>query len=194
MADVLPYARSRIDQLERHLEPGEVLLWHGRPDPRRWVRRRLWGWTGVFTLGAASMLTYVEKPTFLGRLCAAGCVLLLHLLVALPLLAYCERRTARRTKYLVTNRRVVFIQPGLWRERVGAMELGRITDVQRREHEDGFGEVTFGLAGRPRRGRARWLRRRFGFHGIPDAQHVEGLLRRLAAEVQQAQTVEAPAP
>ena len=142
---------SLHDDVRPALEPGEGLLWTGRPDPRRTARAKI----GQALLGAVFILSFflvylsglpadlepyfdADSVPFSLRqaILFAGSLLTLYG-VLLPVFAY---RTAQRTVYAVTDRRVL----SLTRGRPAKMVRYEDMQVPRLElSPDGSGDIQF---------------------------------------------------
>lgn len=179
-------ADALAGELERDLEPGERVLWAGRPDPGRAAIRGVM----VAAVGAVT-LVFVLLVTFNWGLwggawqvsSTGGAVLFTALFVLVPLARGLRMllrpvllvREARRTLYALTDRRALVVTVGRERRAVsyGAADLGTVRCV---EHPDGRGDLLFGdradvdpdlgVRSAP-----------VGFFGIPGVRGVERLLR-----------------
>lgn len=82
-------------------------------------------------------------------------------------------RRARRTVYLVTDRRIVIIEGGPRGARIRALEPAQIARLERRQRPDGSGDLlVFCLGQTPDR-------TQLGFYGVPDIRRVEELVLAL---------------
>jgi hypothetical protein len=100
---------------------------------------------------------------------------------------YWAFRRAKRTAYILTDRRAVVLSVG-WRSKVSvrAFEAEGLTDLQRTERADGSGDLVFATdvtAGS--RGRTRSTE--VGFIAVRDVKEVEGRVRRLVQQAHHAQ-------
>lgn len=197
-------AQYDLDQVRPHLEPGERVLWIGRPDPRRaaWYEmRRAGGLLALFGVPAFAsiigVLVLLGYAHFLMRLwlfwgaiaCNAGL-----LIAALPLLWVLLRWNAKQFLYVVTSHAFLYIRPFLAplpgkEYLVRRFSLQEAYDLEVMPHGDGFGTLVFLGVWLPT------LPRRFPFHpafrGIPNVEHVLAIAREAA---QQAGFVEQPRP
>jgi hypothetical protein len=105
------------DEVKQALEPGEDVLWTGRPEPFRFIRTKI----PQMLIGAVFLLifflvyrsslsapgTFANAPSWSFALrpaiLASGSLLVLYSIL-LPVLAY---RKARRTVYVATDRRII---------------------------------------------------------------------------------------
>lgn len=96
-----------MDPIDSLLEPGETLMWHGRPDKDRLVRKQ-YGW--CFFAGAFLGLSLIWAWASLQRGTTVSFFVAL-LFVAIGLFVVIaktrEIMAARKTRYLVTDRRAV---------------------------------------------------------------------------------------
>jgi hypothetical protein len=171
------------------LEPGEVILWEGRPRPGRFVVRALptalFGlpWT-VFSLvwTVLASIPLLSGEAFHSGLAAAICfplfgvpfVLIGFALLGAPLW---EAARARRTRYLVTDRRVVLLELGRSVRSLRAAELG---SLEWRPRADGSGDLVLTReVDRDSDGDAHT--QEVGLWGIEDVKAVHDLVRTLAS-------------
>jgi hypothetical protein len=140
------------EDLARVLEPGEVILWQGRPRPGRLARKALpsvlFGlpWTAFALLWTALASTPLlsERQAGLslgGSLCfplfGLPFVLVGFSLLGAPLW---EARRARRTRYLVTDRRVVLLELGQT-DSARSLLPAELGGLELRPHRDGSGDL-----------------------------------------------------
>jgi hypothetical protein len=152
------------------LEPGEKLLWHGKPDVRIYCERKaslgFRAGIGVLVLAVASAAFQYFQP----RLIATVLFVVAAVLLYFPLRL---RRIALRIEYGLTDRRAIIEVPGLLlRNRVSVplSEVKRI-DVQNANPAD----LLFRDYSTESENGTHFLRD--GFYAIPDAFKVEQLLR-----------------
>lgn len=167
-----------MDRIEALLEPGERLLWHGRPDTNRLVRRQ-YGW--CFIAGAFFALSLIwawaswQRGTvvsiFVGLLFAAGGL-------AVVIGKAREIIAARTTRYFVTDRRAVVVsgRPARITESFGASEIGVI---EIRPVKDEFNDVLFNREPRLR-GYRGVTTEGTGFYGLVDPARARRALETLA--------------
>jgi hypothetical protein len=162
---------------QAQLEPGERLLWYGKPDPKRQLvgafAIMLFGipWTAfaVFWTAAASGLIWGEER--IGWLSLFGLFGVPFVLVGLGMLTspYWMYRQAQGTVYMLTNRRAAIIS-GLRSRKIQSFAGPDIDLIERTERANGKGDVMFAtVAGNK-------SPQRIGFLGIADARRVERLL------------------
>lgn len=167
-----------MDRIEALLEPGERLLWHGRPDTNRLVRRQ-YGWcffAGAF-FGLSLIWSYASwqrgtvVSVFVGLLIAAGGL-------AVVFAKGREIYYARTTRYFVSDRRAAIATGPRPRvsESYGANEIGA---VEIRPVDDDLSDIVF--AREPRlRGYRGVTTEGTGFYGVADAERAKRALETLA--------------
>jgi hypothetical protein len=160
-------------KVEPDLEPGERVLWTGRPDAQRVARRAL----PILLLGVtwALIALFSWQPwSHPLRLVPAVFVWLGARICCTPFTLY---RTALQTSYVITDRRVLILTEGKRRklELYGAVDL---CETDRQEQADGSGDLLFARRqekdsdGVPRTVDVKFV-------GIPQVRAVEHLLRQL---------------
>jgi len=175
--------------VEAELQSGERITWMEQPIPGRMARMTLpivlFGipWTGfaLFWTGAAAWGTSKIQS---GRGLFSGFPLfgLPFILIGFGMLSspYWARRRARRSAYVLTDRRAILFTAG-WRGSVTVRTFmpERLTDLRRKQHTDGSGDLVF----------AQDIRRDsdgdrhstdVGFLAIREVKSVEELVRTLA--------------
>jgi len=167
-----------VDRIEALLEPGERLLWHGRPDTNRLVRRQ-YGWcffAGAF-FGLSLIWTYAswQRGTavslFVGLIFAtAGLAVVIH--------KAWEIVYARTTRYFVTNRRAAIVM-GPRRKIIESYAANEIGAVDVRPVGDGLSDVLFNREPRLR-GYRGVSTEGTGFYGLSDPRRVRAALETLA--------------
>ena len=167
-----------MERIEALLEPGERLLWHGRPDANRLVRRQ-YGW--CFLAGAFFGLSLIWSWASWQRGTAVS--LFAGLLIAAAGLAVVAAKAreileVRTTRYLVTSRRAA-IAAGRRGEIVEACGADEIGTVEVRTFEDGTGDVLFARGPRLR-GYRGISTEGTGYFGIPDPDRARQALEALA--------------
>lgn len=167
-----------MDRIEALLEPGERLLWHGRPDTNRLVRRQ-YGW--CFFAGAFFALSLIwsyaswQRGTvislFVGLIFAVGGF-------AVVVGKAWDILYARTTRYFVTNRRAaVAMGPrGRITESYAADQIGA---VEVRQVNDGLSDVLFNREPRLR-GYRGVSTDGTGFYGLSDPSRARVALETLA--------------
>ena len=142
------YGETRV-AIQGELGPDESLLWSGRPDPVRssrgaygcWIFAIPWtGFTVFWMLGAAGLLFPGPKH---------GSVVFAlfgmpFLLVGLAMLSapYWAFRSAKKTIYAVTSKRLIIMSEGPFRS-VKSFYNEDIGSLERRERPDGTGDLVF---------------------------------------------------
>ena len=161
------------------LEPGERLLWHGRPDANRLVRRQ-YGW--CFFAGAFLGLSLIWAWDSAQRGTAVSLfVAMLFILAGLTVLysKVQEIMAARTTRYMVTDRRAIIAsgKRSLKVDSVAPVDIGPI-DVA--NIKDDIGDVLFRqVESFPEFGGLK--RERSGFFGITETVQARRALEQLAA-------------
>lgn len=173
------------------LDEDEHIVWQAQPKPGLYSRRAwpivLFGipWTGfaVFWIfGAAGF----KWPTFqsgadLFPLFGVPFVLIGLGLLSTPLWM---RRAARRTIYVITDRRAIVIG-GAWALNVESFQPSRLHEIRRKQRRDGSGDLIFRTeVSQNRDGRTR--ESPVGFMAIADVKGVEDLIRDLVARAESA--------
>jgi hypothetical protein len=140
----------QANRLRDRLEPGEQILWEGRPlrlaytfrgSPFVFVFSLLWLGFALFWEG--SVLSFRSAPPFF---VAWGAMFVLFGLYAAVGRFWVAAREADRTVYMVTNQRVI-IRTGAFRERTVELSLGSLPQPQLDEGSGGVGTITFGPIG-----------------------------------------------
>src|SRR5688572_15650599 len=168
--------------VESELQSGERITWMEQPIPSRMARMTLpivlFGipWTAFalfWTAGAAWGTSKMEHGP--GLFSAFPLFGLPFILIGFGMLSspYWARRKARRSAYVLTDRRAILFTAG-WRGSVTirTFEPERLTDLRRKQHTDGSGDLVF----------AQDIRRDnadVGFLAIREVKAVEELVRVL---------------
>jgi hypothetical protein len=173
--------------LERELDAGEQLLWHAQPAPWTLIERGLSKFIfGIFFFGFAVFWTWgasgglpSKHPASTGGMHWFGLIwgtpfmLVGASMVLSPLWAWW---VARRTLYVITNRRAILIEAP-FRRKIQSFRGDRLINVLRDENQRGNGNLIFEReASQGSKGRT--IYRDIGFFGLIDAKSVEDLLRR----------------
>jgi len=137
-------------RLQSELQPGEILVWTGQPDPNLLARRGL-----IFTVFG---IIFLAVPLFITA------VLLLLALVSRSFLPLCigvllvpfflvgafitftplwNRRAAAKSLYAITNRRAIIWQRTLFSLNVRSFSPGQLGGMSRRELGNGSGDLIF---------------------------------------------------
>ena len=170
--------------VERELAAGERIRWCAQPNPRRLTLLTLplvlfaipWTAFSVFWMWGAS--GFGKAPKGLGI--AFSLFGIPFVLIGLGMLSapFWARRKARRTAYVITDRRAILFEGG-WSLKVESFPHGQVQSIYRRERRDGSGDLVF------RRNQWRDIdgghrTAETGFVGIPNVREVETLLQSLA--------------
>jgi hypothetical protein len=150
-----PLPEPLAQRLHAELQPGETLLWTGRPIPAA-AARGIWIFSlvgGVMMIPALIMAAVMGLIVLIVALLAKSlCVvlfllplfamlcLMIVLLLALPL--YVQRQ-ARHTVYALTDRRAIVWQKGFGAMRVRSFNRDQLAALQRTERPDGTGDLIF---------------------------------------------------
>ena len=182
-----PLPEPLAQRLRAELQPGEILLWTGRPDPALAARP---AWT--FTLIGGAMLIpttiiagvigiVVVAVAFATRSPCLALALLPFLavfaiiLLLLATLPFRARQLAQNTIYALTNRRAILWQKGLWNFQVRSFTPQQLGAMQRTERPDGTGDLIFEqLPYHDEHGRHL---RSVGFTALARVRDVEDLIR-----------------
>jgi hypothetical protein len=176
--------------IDAELSSGERVAWSGQPLPGRFARRALptvllgIPWTAFAIFWTAGAAWGTAKARDAGVFRAFPLFGLPFILIGLGMLAspYWMRRKAKRTVYVLTNRRAFVLAAGRRGSiTVRSFELQRLTELRRKQNSDGSGDLTF----------ARDLHRDsdghgyftdVGFQAIRDVKSVEDKVRALVAQ------------
>lgn len=194
LSDTLPTGSE--DRILSEIEPGERLVWTGRPRPSRVLGPTipigllglLWTAFSAFWVGAALRLV----PLGAGIPLAEGFRIVLAVLglpfvaVGLVMIAapgYAMRRAAL-TAYALTDRRAILIEPMFsGGYRTISLRPGQFGPMERIERADGSGDLMFGPGAwsRATAESETWTPR--GFLGIAQVRAVESLVRQARLDV-----------
>ena len=178
---------SQRDMVPKELDSDEQVLWWAQPKPSRFARQALpaflfaipWTAFAVFWMcGAAGF----EVPDFSEGRHFFALFGLPFVLVGLAMLSspLWMMRKARRTLYVVTQRRAILFEGG-WGTIVRSFGPEKLTDMVRHEKRDGSGDLIFEqkVAGESERaGRTTEV----GFLGINGVRDIEKVLRIIAEQ------------
>lgn len=167
-----------MERIESLLEPGERLLWHGRPDTNRLVRRQ-YGWcffAGAF-FGLSLIWSYAswQRGTavslFVGLLFAAAGL-------AVVVAKAREILLARTIRYFITDRRAAVAEgrPPTIAETYRAADIGTVEIVP---VDETLSDVLFNREPRLR-GYRGVTTEGTGFYGLVDAERARRALETLA--------------
>lgn len=188
------YSMDQMHMVEGELASEERIRWTGRPHSWRLVPMTIPRFIfGVFIAAAAlPILSDALRAEAWGARLFLLVFALPFVLVALALLCPLPWaiRKARRTLYVVTDRRAITFLRGICSTSIRSFGPEQLTDLERKEKEDGSGDITFMSAlkalgrGEPdaRRASAEGL----GFFGIENVNDVEAMLKELAAHAPEA--------
>jgi hypothetical protein len=183
-----PRLQSLVDS---ELQHGERVTWVEQPIPRRVARKALpllifaipWTAFAVFWMCAAAWMSFKAEAksgfAYAFPLFGLPFVLIGAALLSTPLWL---RRMARRTVYVLTDRRAMVLAAG-WRGTVTVRSFApeRLKDLRRKEYRDGSGDLVF-TQDLPRSGNSSPHAREVGFLSVPDVRSVEEMVRALAAK------------
>jgi len=182
---LLPEPLRALVQAE--LQPGESLRWLGQPVPARFARAALpavlfaipWTAFALFWIWGAAQTTS-HAPSLAPRLFPLFGIPFVGVGLGMFASPYWALRRARRTVYLVTDRRAVVLG-SRWLGGVTArsFEPEKLGDLRREQREDGSGDLVFGqdvVVGN--RGSRRTVD--YGFIGVENVREAEEFVRALA--------------
>ncbi len=175
------------------LLPGERISWVGQPIPGRFARKSIaivlfgipWTAFAVFWMVGAGIGTW--KSSFKGG--GFGLFSLFPLfglpfvLIGIGMLSspYWMRRKARRTAYVITDRRALVFDAGGWSgTTIRSFEPDRLCDLRRIQNNDGSGDIIFERQWRSDNDGGRQSTD-IGFLAIADVKSVEDSIRALVA-------------
>jgi uncharacterized membrane protein len=180
-----------LDTVERHLSPGEQIEWVGKPDPAKRFTRGdaflipfsiMWGGFALFWEAAA-----ISSGSGFAVLWGIPFVVIGLYMIFGRFIYKASRK--RRTKYAVTNRRVMTIVRGRRGESVEATYLRSIPNISTTAAAGGRGSVEFGLSspmtgwyansGMEFLGRGQMASAGVSFFDIEDPRGVADLVERL---------------
>jgi hypothetical protein len=159
---------------QAQLEPGERLLWHGKPDPKRGLVASIpvalfaipWTAFSLFWMATASGLAFRDsQPGWTSLFALFGVP---FALVGLGMLTspYWLYRKSKLTVYALTNRRALIITGGATKK-IQSFTSADIGVIQRTERPKGRGDVMFATIEVKKNPQS------VGFMGIADARRVE---------------------
>jgi hypothetical protein len=171
-----------VNGIEAELQPGERVLWAGRPRPLRIMLQNGEALvTGLLAVAALFVLLFAFPVTSVFSFVFFGCGFPWVFLFVLALPFYYFARpvadylSAERTVYVVTDRRALIIRPRLGGKTV--QSYNRIGQIERRERSGGSGDLIFASETEAGGRAARRVRtRKIGFIGIANVREVERLL------------------
>jgi hypothetical protein len=150
-----PLPEPLAQRLRAELQPGETLLWTGRPVPAL-AARPAWALTllggamlipgiiiaGIIGIVVVAVAFATQSPCFALFLLPflAMFALVILLLATLP---FGARRLADNTIYAVTDRRAILWQKIFWAFHVRSFSPQQLAAMQRIERTDGTGDLIF---------------------------------------------------
>lgn len=184
------------DEVNSEIQPGERILWTGRPQPLRYVMRdmpRILGALGTLGIGVVVLLVFSQFWNGMGvgfRISEGfnpfAQFNTMFLLVAVLIIlggvgpAALDYLKAGRIVYAITDQRLLIITlPALWWGRsVQSYGQHDLRAVARRMHGDDIGDVVFSSESYQVRSKYghRTRTREVGFFGVPEARRVEQLI------------------
>lgn len=190
----IPYEIQKM--IDSELSSGERVTWSGQPLPARLARRAIpvvlfgipWTAFAIFWTVSASRMTNHGKTE------AGGIFSFFHVffplfglpfvLIGLGLLSspYWAWRMAKRTAYVLTNKRAIVFASGFRGSvTVRSFEPERLTDLNRKQNPDGSGDVVFTQDTRRDNDGARHSTD-VGFLAVQDVKAVEDRVRSLVTQ------------
>jgi hypothetical protein len=179
-------------QVETELESGERAVWMDQPIPRKMARKTLPGvlfgipWTAFAIFWVVMASHGVAKggnngPGIFFPLFGLPFVLIGFGMLSSP---YWTARKARRSVYVVTDRRAILIlAKTLGGFTVQSFRPQQLNELQRNQNSDGSGDLIFQtLVSRSSKGREHITH--VGFLAVRDVKFVEDLVRALAEQTQ----------
>lgn len=170
-------------EAQRHLSPGEKLIWAERAGLRPPEQERpQYFWVGILLLagfvfslgGIRDAVCGDDLGAFLLIFPVAVLAVVGIALVSLPIIAY---RRDRWTVYAITDERLLIIQRSP-RNRVFSYEPEQLGVLERHERTNGSGDIVFRQE-HHFHSRGQPYIHRVGFFGIPDVRRIEGEIRKL---------------
>jgi hypothetical protein len=176
---------DRLQRIQAEMQPGESIRWIGQPSPKSaalggaviWLFAIPWTAFALFWMcGAAGFkIPDFKSPQALFPLFGLPFVLVGVAMLLSPIALW---RKAKRTYYMVTDRRAVILLDGAT-IKVQSFGPKTLSSVERVQSPDGSGSLFFGdTAFQPQHGKHRPPR--IGFIGIPNVREVESLLAAVA--------------
>lgn len=204
------------DRVTAELEPGERIFWLDQPKPRGGFSWLMWTpslfaipWTGFTLFWIAGAIGVFDKGWgVVGQLdiqrLLFGMFGIPFLLVGLGLLFSPvwtrgrQRKSARNTVYLISDRRALILNGGYMGEGLLGLIAGvtipgvgkgafmvasyppeKLRNIQRLQRDDGSGDIAFGEAFMVTEANQEKTVTRDGFFSVPEAREVEKMLRVL---------------
>ncbi|MGD0261899.1 MAG: hypothetical protein ABSD29_19190 [Verrucomicrobiota bacterium] len=187
-----------VTLVDRELESGEHVEWAAQPIPGRLARSAIptvlfgipWTAFAIFwtAMAAAGLWRKKSEGEFgwfrLFPLWGVPFILIGFGMLSSPFWA---RRQAKRTAYVLTDRRAIIISVG-WRSKVSlrSFDPPALMDLRRTERADGSGDLVF-TSDQHTGNRGRDYSTAVGFTAIKDVKEVEERVRRLVRQSRDAQ-------
>ena len=183
------HSMDQMHMVEGELASEERIRWTGRPHSWRFVPATIPRFIFGILLAAAALSILIDalnQEAWGGRLFVLVFALP-FVLVALALLSPLPWaiRKARRTLYVVTGRRAITFYRGISSTSIRSFGPEQLTDLGRKEKDDGSGDITFMSAlkhlGRTEAKRHQAFGYAPGFYGIENVEQAEAMLKEVAA-------------
>lgn len=175
-------------KIENELQPGEIIRWVEQPIPHFFTAASIslvlfgipWTSFAIFWMWGASGYKLPDlreglQPQHLFALFGVPFVLIGFGMLFSPILAW---QDARKTVYLVTDKRAISIQGG-WSTTIRSYLPDQLKDIYRKERADGTGSVIISIR--------RWKdsdgvnrQEEIGFWGVRNPRDVENIIKRLS--------------
>lgn len=167
------------------LDDDEVIKWGGQPNPYRMIWKTIpiflfaipWTAFAIFWTVMAFIMTRSEGQMWSIVFPLFG---LPFILVGLGLLSspFWEIRKAKKTVYVVTNKRAIIFEGGR-QTMIHTFKPEQLNHIIRQQKQDGSGDLIFDeeVSSYGRRGHRHY--KKIGFLGIPHVRDVERLLQEL---------------
>ena len=175
-------------KIENELQPGEIIRWVEQPIPHFFTAASIlsvlfgipWTSFAIFWMGGASGFKLPDlreglQPQHLFALFGVPFVLIGFGMLSSPIWVWQE---ARKTVYLVTDKRAISIQGG-WSTTIRSYLPDQLKDIYRKERADGTGDVIISIR--------RWKdsdgvnrQEEIGFLRVRNPREVENIIKRLS--------------
>lgn len=175
-------------KIENELQPGEFIRWIEQPIPRFFTASSIgsvlfgipWTSFAIFWMWGASGFKLPDlreglQPQNLFALFGVPFVLIGFRMLSSPIW---EWQAARKTVYLVTDKRAISIHGG-WSTTIRIYFPNQLKEIYRKERADGTGDVIISIR--------RWkdsdgdnMSEEIGFLGVRNPREVENILKQLA--------------
>ena len=175
-------------KIENELQPGEFIRWIEQPIPRFFTASSIgsvlfgipWTSFAIFWMWGASRFKLPDireglQPQNLFALFGVPFVLFGFRMLSSPIW---EWQGARKTVYLVTDKRAISIHGG-WSTTIRIYLPNQLKDIYRKERADGTGDVII-LIRRWKDSDGDNMSEEIGFLGVRNPREVENMLRQLA--------------